>query len=128
MVVSLASADILVNVGANVGYYRCHALGMRKRVIAFEPIQRNLRHLYRNVTVNDWTDIEIFPVALSDRAGVVKVYGGNTSASVIRGWAGTSEEYVTFAPSVEMDSIIGERLRGKRVAVIVDAKGRSTWC
>jgi len=38
----LDGVDVLNNVGANVGYYCCHALSMEKHAIAFEPVQRNL--------------------------------------------------------------------------------------
>jgi hypothetical protein len=41
----LKDVNVLVNVGANVGYYCCHALSMGKTVIAFEPIRRNLHYL-----------------------------------------------------------------------------------
>ena len=41
----LQEVDVLVNIGANVGYYCCHALSMGKQVIAFEPMQRNLLFL-----------------------------------------------------------------------------------
>ncbi len=38
----LADEDVLVNVGANVGYYCCHALSMGKPVIAVEPNKQKL--------------------------------------------------------------------------------------
>lgn len=38
----LQDVDVLVNVGANIGYYCCHALSLGKPVIAVEPIARNL--------------------------------------------------------------------------------------
>ena len=41
----LNDVDVMVNVGANIGYYFCHALSLSKEVIAFEPVPRNLRHL-----------------------------------------------------------------------------------
>ena len=36
----LNDVDVLVNVGANAGYYCCHALSMGKSVIAFEPMEK----------------------------------------------------------------------------------------
>lgn len=62
----LQDADILVNVGANVGYYCCHVLSIGKSVIAVEPIGRNLHYLLRNIHQNRWSaQAEVFPVALS---------------------------------------------------------------
>jgi FkbM family methyltransferase len=119
----LKDVDILVNVGANVGYYCCHALSMGKSVIAFEPIEKNLRHLYKNIESNGWSSVEIYPIALSDSVGIISIYGSNTGASVIKGWAGIPENYVTLVPASTMDTILGSRLKGKRTLIIVDIEG-----
>src|ERR1700682_885357 len=84
----LKDVDILINVGANIGYYCCHALSMGKSVIAFEPIARNLRYLCKNIKTNGWSGAEVYPIALSNSVGVLEMYGGNTGASVVKGWAG----------------------------------------
>jgi len=39
--------DIVINVGANIGYYCCLALNNDKYVVAFEPISLNLRYLLK---------------------------------------------------------------------------------
>jgi hypothetical protein len=61
----LRDVDIMINVGANIGYYCCHALSMGKTVIAFEPIERNLRYLCKNIKNNGWTGAEVYPMALA---------------------------------------------------------------
>lgn len=123
----LKNVDILVNVGANVGFYCCHALSMGKPVIAFEPIERNLRYLCKNIKFNGWSGAEIFPIALSNNVGILEIYGGNTGASIIKGWAGIPESYVTLVPSSTMDVVLGSRLRGKRVLIVVDVEGAEKW-
>jgi len=45
--------DVVINVGANIGYYCCIALSHGKHVVAFEPINRNLRYLLRNIKANN---------------------------------------------------------------------------
>ncbi|MBU0878489.1 MAG: FkbM family methyltransferase [Candidatus Omnitrophica bacterium] len=119
----LGEVDVLVNVGANVGYYCCHALSMGKQVIAFEPIQRNLRYLCQNIRINGWSGVEIYPIALSNDVGLVEIYGGDTGGSVVKGWAGVSENYATVVPTSTMDVVLGERLKGKKVLVLVDVEG-----
>jgi len=53
----------LVNVGANTGYYCCLALDRNKYVIAFEPINLNVKYLLRNIKANNWDDrIEVYPM------------------------------------------------------------------
>jgi FkbM family methyltransferase len=119
----LKDADILVNAGANIGYYCCQALSMGKSVIAFEPIRRNLNYLYKNIRINGWDKAEIYPAALSDRQGVLEIYGGNTGASVVKGWAGIPQSYVRLVPALTMDSVLGRRLEGKKVLVLIDVEG-----
>jgi FkbM family methyltransferase len=119
----LKDVDILVNVGANIGYYCCHALSMGKQVIAFEPMQRNLRYLYQNIKINNWTGAEIYPIVLSNSIGVSEIYGQDTGASIIKGWAGIPESYVTLVPTSTMDVVLGRRLQGKKVLFVVDVEG-----
>lgn len=123
----LNDVEILVNVGANVGYYCCHALSLGKAAIAFEPIERNLRYLYKNVKANDWDCVEIFPLALSNHVGVLEIYGGNTGASVVKGWAGTHESYKTLVPCSTMNLVLNTRLRGRRALILVDVEGAEKW-
>jgi FkbM family methyltransferase len=122
----LGDVDVLVNVGANVGYYCCHALSMGKAVIAFEPMQSNLRHLYNNIDANGWS-CEIFPIALSNKIGILKMYGGGIGASLVRGWAATSDVYCTLVPCSTMNTVLGSRLMGKKVLIVVDVEGAEQW-
>ena len=123
----LEDIDVLVNVGANIGYYCCHALSLGKPIIAFEPIERNLRYLYKNIKANGWLDAEIYPIALSSKVGILEIYGGNTGASVVKGWANIPESYVTLVPCSTMDIVLGTRLRGKRALILVDVEGAEKW-
>lgn len=123
----LPEVDVLVNVGANVGYYCCHALSMGKDVIAFEPMERNLRYLCKNIKANGWNEIEIFPIALSNDKGVLEIYGGNTGASLVKGWAGIPENYKTYVPCSTMDSVLGGRLETKKALILVDIEGAEKW-
>lgn len=123
----LNEVDILVNVGANVGYYCCHALSMDKRVIAFEPIERNLRYLYKNIKANCWNEVEVFPMALSNHIGILEIYGGDTGASLVKGWAGIAESYKTLVPCSTMDLLLNNRLYGKRVLILMDVEGAEKW-
>lgn len=123
----LKDVDILVNVGANVGYYCCHALSMGKSVIAFEPMERNHRYLCKNIKANGWESVEIFPIALSSHIGVLEIYGSDTGASLVKGWAGIPESYMTLVPCSTMDTVLNTRLQGKRALILVDIEGAEKW-
>lgn len=49
--------------------------------------------------------------------------GGGTGASLIKGWAGNPESYVTQVPVLTLDRIIGDNLRGKKALILVDVEG-----
>ena len=120
----LGEADIFVNIGANIGYYCCIALSYGKPTVAFEPIELNLKYLYKNIKANGWeNDIEIFPVALSDKTGLIEIFGGGTGASLIKGWAGTPERYVRLVPSSTLSNVLGARFMGKKCFILVDIEG-----
>jgi FkbM family methyltransferase len=123
----LHEVDVLINVGANVGYYCCHALSMGKPVIAFEPMPRNLRFLCKNINANGWQGAEIFPVALSNKIGILEIYGANTGASLVKGWAGIPESYKTLVPCSTLDLLLNTRLQGKRALILVDIEGAEKW-
>lgn len=120
----LQEVDVLLNVGANIGYYCCIALSLGKYVVAFEPIAINLRYLLKNIKANNWEDkIEIFPLAMSNKIGVIEMYGGGTGASFIKGWAGMPEQHVTLVPTSTMDILLGSRFQGRRCMVLADIEG-----
>jgi FkbM family methyltransferase len=120
----LQEADVFINVGANVGYYCCHALSLGKPVIAVEPIARNLHYLLANIRNNGWTGrAEVFPVALGEKADILQMWGGGTGASLVKGWASTPESYVTQVPILSLDRVLGDAINGKRALILVDIEG-----
>lgn len=120
----LDSSDAFVNVGANIGYYCCMAMAKGVRTIALEPMEVNLQLLQQNLVSNDFTQgVEIFPIAASERPGIVKIYGNGTGASLIKGWAGVSEDFFTHAPSNTLDNILGNRFESLRTLYLVDIEG-----
>jgi hypothetical protein len=60
---------------------------------------------------------------LSNGVGVLEIFGGDTGASVVKGWADTPESFVTLVMSSTMNVVLGNRLRGKKVLVLVDVEG-----
>jgi FkbM family methyltransferase len=120
----LGDVDVLVNVGANVGYYCCQALSMGKPIIAVEPNTLNLHYLLKNIQNNGWAKLaEVFPVAMGSGADILKMWGGGTGASLVKGWAANPESYVTQVPVLSLDRVLGNSLSGKKALILVDIEG-----
>ncbi len=120
----MVDVDLLVNIGANVGYYCCHALSMGKPVIAIEPNTRNLHYLLQNIQNNGWANLaEVFPVAMGRGADILKMWGSGTGASLVKGWAAIPESYVTQVPVLSLDRVLGDSLKGKTALILVDIEG-----
>ncbi len=121
----LPQVDVFVDIGANLGYYTCLALQTGKPVIAFEPQQQNLQCLFQNLTANGWEDrAEVFPLALSDRPGLLTLYGASgPSASLIKDWAGYSSRFKKTVPVSTLDNVLAGRLTGKQLFIKMDVEG-----
>ena len=119
----LSTSEVFVDVGANIGFFTCLARSMGKRVVSVEPQARNLNCLYANLEANHWTDVEVFPLGLSATPGIAQLYGGGTSASLVRRWAGTSDVWHRPVPLSTLDIILGDRFVGCRMLIKVDVEG-----
>lgn len=116
--------DVLVNVGANVGYYALMSLQAGKHAIAVEPKPENVQFLLKNVHVNGWAErCEILPLALAARPGILALYGGGTGGSLVAGWAGTADSFAELVPISTLDIVVGDRFSGQRVFVLIDVEG-----
>lgn len=120
----LPNVDFLVNVGANIGYYVCVAMEAGKPVIAFEPIELNVQYLLNNIHSNNFkVSSEIYPLALGDHPGIQRIYGGGSGASLIKGWAGTADDFSCLVPSSTLDLVLGQRFDNQKLLIIVDIEG-----
>jgi len=116
--------DIFINVGANVGYYCCHALSLGKPVIAVEPNVRNLWYLMKNMKNNGWAQkVEIFPLAVGEGPDILEIYGWETGASIVKGWQKMPESFASLTPTLSLDRILSKKLEGKRSLIMVDIEG-----
>jgi FkbM family methyltransferase len=119
----LETADVLVDIGANIGLFSCLARSRGKRVIAIEAMPSNLRYLLRNLEENGFGDVEVIPVAVSASPGIAKMYASGVGASLLAGWAGSDESFSTRVTVTTLDSLLAHRLSGLRTVVKMDIEG-----
>lgn len=64
------AADVLWDIGANIGCYSLYAAARGVTVHAFEPSPVNFRLLTRNAGLNGFSGLTVFPYALALRPGM----------------------------------------------------------
>jgi len=121
---ALELSDAFVDVGANIGFYVCLARHAGKRVLAIEPQPKNLSLLRRNLSANDYGDVEIATEGVSDAPGTARLYGpSGTGASVIPGWAHQHSGYHLDIVLTTLDSLLSDKFAGQRLLIKVDVEG-----
>ncbi len=78
----LRPGDTFIDVGADFGWYTvigAKAVGPTGRVIAFEPVPRNLEFLRRNVAANGCANAKLEPIALSNKSGKITMHLNRTN-------------------------------------------------
>jgi FkbM family methyltransferase len=120
----LHDADVFVDIGANIGLYTCLAKLEGKHAIAFEPQPKNLTILYANLIENSYRDVEVYPIALSDRPHLATLYGASgTGASLVEGRDHELLQTRSTVPSSTLDILLGERFLGKKLVIKMDVEG-----
>lgn len=75
---------LIVNVGANQGFYPLLAAKLGIKALAVEPDRRNLKFLIQNIRINNFDKlVNVLPYALTPEKGVVAFYGDGETGSVI---------------------------------------------
>ena len=88
----ITPGSVVYDIGANVGFYSLLGsalVGESGKVIAFEPVPRNLRFLYRHLTLNRVANVVVVEAAVSNKTGIDSfVLGNNPSEGFIGSGSG----------------------------------------
>jgi FkbM family methyltransferase len=69
---TVGPGQVVYDVGAHAGYYTLlasHLVGPTGRVVAFEPLPRNVAYLREHIRVNRLRNVTVIEAAVSDREG-----------------------------------------------------------
>jgi FkbM family methyltransferase len=107
----LKPGQIFFDVGANVGYYTLLAsrvVGPSGRVLAFEPVPRNVSYLHRHVALNGADNVSLIPIACSDRSALEAFVAGPNWATgrLMDPQPRPPEGRVEYAVTVAIDEIV----------------------
>ncbi len=81
---AISEGDIVFDIGAYVGYYTLLAsksVGPRGRVIAFEPLPKNIQLLRKNLELNRVQNVQIEEAAVAEEEGSALLSYGRTQSS-----------------------------------------------
>jgi FkbM family methyltransferase len=95
----LADGGVYIDIGANIGYF-CLLAASKKNVevLAFEPSPRERNRLYDNIQLNAFTNVSVFPYALSDEEQKLHL-------SIARDWNPGLNSFIVDLGSERVDSI-----------------------
>ncbi|HEX8251901.1 MAG TPA: FkbM family methyltransferase [Thermoanaerobaculia bacterium] len=119
----LQRADRLIDVGAYAGYYTAIARAAGRSAIAIEPSPANCRLLMHNLALNEWADVEIWPMAVAAKPELLPLYGAATGATLVEGWNGISARHRQIVAVTTLDTLLGDRFAGEQLLVKIDVEG-----
>jgi FkbM family methyltransferase len=106
----LHTGDTFVDVGANLGFFTAlaaHLVGENGKVVAIEPMDKNLQLIYATVWRNRFRNVEVMPFAASDDAGLLPMTTGGATSN------GQAARHVDglpglFAQAKRLDDLLGD--------------------
>jgi FkbM family methyltransferase len=122
----VATGDTVYDIGANIGYV---ALSLAKRVgpggkvIAFEPVPRNIEALRHNIEINGLTNVRLLELAASDRTGEAVIRMGENPSTASLVWHRNDPSAAEFhIKTVSIDELVeaGELSNPKFVKIDVE--------
>jgi len=137
---NLDSNGCFYDIGANAGYYSMAAslkLKENNSIFAFEPMPYYAELVEHNARINNINNINIYPYALSDKAGFVEFSNvtessGNTyisnsslfkkSEDIIKVETISIDKFIASNPEVKIPTIIKLDAEGAEYDVLVGAK------
>jgi FkbM family methyltransferase len=85
----IKEGDVIVDIGANIGYYalqEARLVGDKGRVYAIEPVPENVELLKKNIELNNYSNIEVFQLAVGavNKTDYVYISNCRNTASMIK--------------------------------------------
>lgn len=109
------AGDVAVDLGAHVGYYTlllARLVGPGGRVVALEPDPANFALLKRNVSMNGYAHVSLFPVAAAEGCGRRQLYLSADNAGDHRLHAAEEGRPAVGVEAVSVDWLFRDRAGG----------------
>ena len=119
----------VINIGANVGYLTlllAKLVGPTGKVFAFEPYEKNVKFLQKNIEKNGYKNVEISPIAVSNKNGKAQLWLKPSAA-----WHFISDKKIPGLKKIDIESITIDSFLANRKTpidlVVIDAEGSEQY-
>ena len=106
--------DVIVDVGANVGYYTLRLsrmVGRNGQVFAIDADPKTCEVLKKNCELNNLANVQVHNFAITDKKGTVSLYTDQTHSgkdSIISNSADQTQDSLTV-PATTLDDLLGDK-------------------
>lgn len=106
---------VAADVGANIGYFTmlmAKSVGERGKILAFEPNSENCRLILLSAEANGFENIDLFPIALTEKSGFVLFTPalGSNGTLLDSSMKNIVDCRCVVVPSARFDSIYSDRI------------------
>lgn len=127
----LRTGDTFVDVGANIGYYAAmgaHLVGPQGRVVAIEPMDKNVQLISSTIWVNHFENVQVLPYAASSNTRVVPMATGprTSNGEVVRA-RGDGRLPTLFAHARRLDDMLRDLNRLDLIKFDIEGHELPAW-
>jgi len=123
----VAAGDTVYDIGANIGYVSlslAKLVGPSGRVIAFEPVPKNVDYFRESIRINQLSNVQLLEFAASDHCGeaVIRIAENLSTASLVWHRNNPSATELTIR-TVQIDKLVESGDLGYPRFVKIDVEG-----
>ncbi len=126
----LARGDTFLDVGANIGYFTMMAaklVGPQGRVVAIEPMDKNLQLIYLGIKKNGFQNVDVHPFGASEHSGLVAIITDPGTSNALVQSAPSARQPSLYAPTRSIDSMCAELERVDFMKIDIEGHEVFAW-
>ena len=126
----LRAGDTFLDVGANIGFFSmlaAYLVGPAGKVVAVEPMDKNLQLIYLSIEKNAFENVEVFPFGASDRSAIVPIVTDPNTSNALVQTAESQRRPSLFAPTRTLDWMCADLERLDFVKMDIEGHEMFAW-
>lgn len=126
----LKPGGTFLDVGANIGYFSmlgAHLVGPSGKVLAVEPLDKNLQLIYAGIERNGFLQVEVMPFGASDAARLVPMVTDPGTSNALVQTAPSSKRIAAYAPMRPLDWLTTDLQRIDLMKIDIEGHELFAW-